>query len=75
MESAEIYSLQSQNQSTNDVLTPLQRAEFHLERARQLIVVGMLDIIFIYIASYNVISKREFLKNEFLYFYRNFFFD
>ena len=68
MESAEIYSLQSQNQSTNDVLTPLQRAEFHLERARQLIVVGMLDI-------YNVISKREFLKNEFLYFYRNFFFD
>ena len=72
MESAEIYSLQSQNQSTNDVLTPLQRAEFHLERARQLIVVGMLDIIFIYIASY---SKREFLKNEFLYFYRNFFFD
>ena len=68
MESAEINSLQSQNQSTNDVLTPLQRAEFHLERARQLIVVGMLDI-------YNVISKREFLKNEFLYFYRNFFFD
>lgn len=32
----------SQNQSSvNEVLTPLQRAEFHLERARQLIVVGM----------------------------------